>query len=232
MKLICRKSDGALLGRVADDQLRFALPADACVVESPEDISADDLPNGSTLAQIIDAKNAAFLRSHPAFTAPFQANLEFVTPDSDFTFAGGTQRVMSGPGKTTSLMAGYGATWTSGIIACVPAPLHICARMHFFLLGQRTSGSNVRHYNFSEVIGGFVDNPTAGFACTMSLIDATDGQLISLFESDVESVMPVSMRDFRVQVEVHPAGPGPYEFTDMRLYLSGFSLLTRQAIIP
>jgi hypothetical protein len=227
MKLICSKSDGTLLGRVADNQLRFAVPPDACIVGSPEDLSEEDLPNGSSLAQIISAKNNAFQASHPNFANSLQFNLEFVSPSCDVA---NSSRVTIGPGKGTCMAAGLGSVWTSDTILCGPVNAYLCPRISFFLLGSQQAGSNLRYYNYDEVSGGFID-PSSVVELSLALVNAANpGVVLTSFASDQELETPVLMGDFKVQVTALALDPLAYR--NMRLFISDFSLLVKQVPLP
>lgn len=226
MKLLCQR-DGTLIGRIADDQLTFPVPADVCVISSAEDLSVQDLPNGSILREVMNAKLAAFQGSHPTFDYSFQTYIDLISPHCDTI---NSNKVISGYGNSTALLAGYGATWTSDTISCPGVNVSICARLNFFLLGRKSAGSNQKFYNYDEVPGNFVDDPLTGFSCLYQLVDAVDpGVVIANFTPDVEMPSTImGLTDFKVQVVVTP-DPG-YVDSNVRLYISDFLLLTKAVL--
>jgi len=221
MKFLLSRSDGRVLGRIADDRLTFPIPHDVCVADSVEDIPERDMPNGSTLVQFGDAKIAKFQQSHPDFNSSgFTLNEELTEEQCDFNWSNG---VTSGPGKMATIRSG--GLYVSNEISC-PVSIFLCVRWSSFLLGSPTATPGLQYYNFDESTQEFVV-PPKGYSSGLQfmILDAVTpdmwAPLAMPFESDTELTSSLGVSSFRV---------GVYNNTPRAFRLAGWTFISKALI--
>lgn len=206
MKFLARRSNGQVVGRFADADIRFPLSSDIVVMDSATDILERDLPSGSDLETFSAAKLASFRSLHPLFTYSLSMCEEMIVPNCDLTHSSFVTR---GPGKTTVVRPG--GKMVSEIIAC-DTTVAFCFRYHAFVMGSLTGKLNLRYYNFDETLQEFVTPDI-----TVSMVDAVDpNNVLDYVTFDAEGAFGY-FPDFRMAFENN--GPVP-------LFVSGWSFIT------
>jgi hypothetical protein len=206
MKFLARRSNGQIVGRFADSDIRFPLPSDIIVMDSATDILERDLPSGSNLETFSDAKLASFKSLHPLFTHSLSMCEEMIVPNCDLNHS---NLVTRGPGKTTIVRPG--GKMVSETIAC-DNTVAFCFRYHAFIMGSPTGKPNLRYYNFDETLQEFV-TPNI----TVSMVDAVDpNSILDFVTFDAEGAFGY-FPDFRMAFENSGSVP---------LFVSGWSFIT------
>jgi hypothetical protein len=152
------KSDGTIIGRVANSKLVFPIPSDIIVCDCPIDIPESILPNGSTINQFINAKFEALKLLYQPYIDTSPVAEEFID-GSDCDTVNSTLITCGGVAKTTSIRPG-GELYTQ--VHSVSNVSKYVFHFNTFIYGSKeTSYNNIdyscRFYNFDEGGQNFID---------------------------------------------------------------------------
>jgi hypothetical protein len=212
MKFLARRSDGQIVGRFADANVRFPLSSDIVVMDSPVDILEGDLPSGSSLAAFLAAKIVSLRNLHPLFTYSLEMCEEMMVPNCDLVHS---SLVTRGPGKTTIVRPG--GKMVSETIACDDT-VSFCFRYNVFVMGSPTGKPNLRYYNFDETLQEFVTPDVA-----VSMVDAVDpNSVLDYVMFDAEGTTGY-FPNFRMAFENSGSVP---------LFVSGWTFVTHKEVVP